>query len=69
MLDPEKILQLDFGKSSSRGLTDPEPQPQPETEEVSPQEMIDALYLIMMERFDKLEKTIIELCQEMKSRS
>jgi hypothetical protein len=69
MLNPQKISQLDFGKSSSRGLADPEPQPQPETEEVSPQEMIDALYTIMMQRFDKLEKTIIELCKEMKSRS
>lgn len=69
MLDPQKISQLDFGKSSSRGLTDPEPQPQHETEEVSAQEMIDVLYTVMMQRFDALEKTIIELCHEMKSRS
>ncbi len=69
MLDPQKISQVNFGKSGSRGLTDPEPEPQPKTEEMSPQEMIDALYNIMMQRFDKLEKTIIDLCHEMKSRS
>lgn len=58
--------------TSSRGIGDaPEPQIE-ETPLPSPQLMIDALYEVLMERLDRIEhtqKTIIELCHEMKSHS
>lgn len=48
--------------SSSRSLTDPEP-PEPEIEklEPSPQQMIDALYRVLMERLNEIEKKIDEI--------
>jgi hypothetical protein len=55
-----------FQKSaSSRSLTDPVPeQEEPLEEDVpTPQEMIDSLYRILMQRLDKIESLIQEDCQ------
>ena len=56
-----------FTKSaSSRSLTDPVPEEEETLEQPdipSPQEMIDSLYRIMTERFDKLEELVKKDCQ------
>jgi hypothetical protein len=51
--------------ASSRSLTDPVPEAEPleEAELPTPQLMIDSLYQIMMERFDKIEALIQKDCQ------
>jgi len=51
--------------SSSRSLTDPVPeQEEPLEEDVpTPQEMIDSLYRILMQRLDKIEAMLREDCQ------
>jgi hypothetical protein len=55
-----------FTKSaSSRSLTDPVPEQEEALEEdlPTPQEMIDSLYQILMQRLDKIEALIQEDCQ------
>jgi hypothetical protein len=56
-----------FQKSaSSRSLTDPVPEEEETLEQPelpTPQEMIDSLYRIMTERFDKLEELVKKDCQ------
>jgi FixJ family two-component response regulator len=52
--------------TSSRSLTDPVPQEEETLEETdlpTPQEMIDSLYRIMTERFDKIEALIQKDCK------
>lgn len=51
--------------SSSRSLTDPVPEIEEAVEEdiPTPQEMIDSLYRIMMERFDKVEELLKKDCK------
>ncbi len=64
MPDSKNFAAQILGKStSSRSLTDPVPEPKEEEPELpSPQLMIDSLYQIMMERFDKLE-ALMKDCQ------
>jgi hypothetical protein len=55
-----------FTKSaSSRSLTDPVPEQEEALEEdlPTPQEMIDSLYQILMQRLDKIEALIEEDCK------
>ena len=56
-----------FTKSaSSRSLTDPVPEIEDTLEEAdlpTPQEMIDSLYQILMQRLDKIEALIQEDCE------
>jgi hypothetical protein len=56
-----------FTKSaSSRSLTDPVPEEEEALEEPelpTPQEMIDSLYTILMQRLDKIETLIQKDCQ------
>jgi hypothetical protein len=51
--------------SSSRSLTDPVPEIEETLEEdtPTPQVMIDSLYRILMERFDKIEELLKEDCE------
>lgn len=66
MPDSKNFAAQILGKStSSRSLTDPVPEPEEKIEEPelpSAQLMIDSLYQIMMERFDKLE-ALMKDCQ------
>jgi hypothetical protein len=65
MSDSKNFAAQILGKStSSRSLTDPVPEPKEDEPELpSPQLMIDSLYQIMMERFDKLEALVQKDCQ------
>jgi hypothetical protein len=70
MIDPQKISPENFKKSEPRGLADPIPEPEEQMPSV--EEMIDIFFQVMMKRMDDLDdqlQTIIESCQEMKSRS
>jgi FixJ family two-component response regulator len=52
--------------ASSRSLTDPVPEEEETLEQPelpTPQEMIDSLYTILMQRLDKIEKLIEKDCQ------
>lgn len=65
MSNPKNFgAQFSTKPSSSRSLTDPVPEEPEVTEEApqaTPQQMIDALYYIMMQRFDEIEKKIDKL--------
>lgn len=74
MSDPLKNFGGNFIKSSpsSRGIADEPSVPQEQEESPRAEEMIDALYYVLMERLDRIEKqlqTIIESCQNPKSHS
>ena len=57
---------------SSRGIADEPSVPLEQEESPKAEEMIDALYYVLMERLDRIEgqlATIIDLCQNPKSHS
>jgi hypothetical protein len=64
MSNPKNFAAQILTKSaSSRSLTDPVPEPELEKDPnaPTPEIMIDALYNIMMQRFDEIEKKIDKL--------
>jgi hypothetical protein len=67
MPNPKNFATQIFQKPvSSRSLTDPVPEEEETLEEVdvpTAQDMIDSLYRIMMERFDKIEELLKKDCQ------
>lgn len=74
MSDHLKNFGEKFIKSgpSSRGIADTTPVAQEQEESPKAEEMIDALYYVLMERLDKIDaqlQTIIESCQNPKSHS
>ena len=65
MPDPKNFATQFLTKpASSRSLTDPVPEEQlEEPKEPSAQQMIDSLYVILMERFDKIEAMLQRDCK------
>lgn len=65
MPDPKNFATQFLTKpASSRSLTDPVPEEQlEEPKEPSAQEMIDSLYVILMERLDKIEALLQKECK------
>jgi hypothetical protein len=74
MTDPKKFSDgfLQNPGPSSRGIADEPPVPLEQEESPKAEEMIDALYYVLMARLDRIEeqlKTIIDVCQNPKSHS
>lgn len=74
MSDIKKNFGENFIKSgpSSRGIADEPSVPQQQEESPKAEEMIDALYYILVERLDRIERqlaTILDVCQNPKSHS
>ena len=74
MATPKKFSDgfLENPAPSSRGIADEPSVPQQQEESPKAEEMIDALYYILMERLDHIEgqlATILDLCQNPKSHS
>lgn len=62
------MLDSKFFKNSGpvRGITDITSEPEVEEETFSPEEMIDALYLFLVERLDKIEAQVQEVLEYVK---
>ena len=70
MPNPKNFATQIFQKPTSpRSLTDPVPEEEETLEEAelpTPQEMIDSLYQILMQRLDKIEALIQKDCECLK---